>query len=48
MTRPFEERFDPVVCCDPRGRYVRVVKVGRLIDGLAALLDIENEIKEQG
>lgn len=48
MTRPFDERFDPVVCCDPRGRYVGVVKVERLIDGLAALLDIENEIKEHG
>src|SRR4051812_29482022 len=47
MTRPFEERFDPVVCCDPRGRYVGVVKVERLIDGLAGLLDIENEISQK-
>ena len=46
MTRPFDERFDPVVCCDPRGRYVGVVKVERLIDGLAALLEMEIEIKE--
>jgi EAL domain-containing protein (putative c-di-GMP-specific phosphodiesterase class I) len=45
MTRPFDERFDPVVCCDPRGRYVGVVKVERLIDGLAALLEIETELK---
>ncbi|MEA2466055.1 MAG: hypothetical protein QOJ57_181 [Thermoleophilaceae bacterium] len=39
MTRPFEERFDPVVCCDPRGRYVGLVQVERLVDGLTALLD---------
>jgi EAL domain-containing protein (putative c-di-GMP-specific phosphodiesterase class I) len=47
MTRPFEQRFDPVVCCDARGRYVGVVKVERLVDGLAGLLEIENEIKEK-
>ncbi len=46
MTRPFAERFDPVVCCDPRGRYVGVVKVERLMDGLAALLETQDEIKE--
>jgi EAL domain-containing protein (putative c-di-GMP-specific phosphodiesterase class I) len=39
MNRRFEERFDPVVCCDSRGRYVGVVKVERLVDGLAGLLD---------
>src|SRR3954454_24803904 len=47
MTRPFDERFDPVVCCDPRGRYVGVVKIERLVDGLAGLLDVENEIRQQ-
>jgi EAL domain-containing protein (putative c-di-GMP-specific phosphodiesterase class I) len=35
MRRPYEERFDPVVCCDPRGRYVGVVKVEWLVEGLA-------------
>src|SRR4051812_34650379 len=35
MARPFDERFDPVVCCDTRGRYVGVVKVEWLIEGLA-------------
>jgi hypothetical protein len=44
MARPAAERFDPVVCCDPRGRYVGVVKVERLIDGMAALLQIEPEL----
>jgi hypothetical protein len=38
MARPFDERFDPVVCCDPRGRYAGVVTVERLVEGLAALL----------
>jgi EAL domain-containing protein (putative c-di-GMP-specific phosphodiesterase class I) len=47
MTRPFDERFDPVVCCDPRGRYVGVVKVERLVDGLAGLLEVETEIREK-
>jgi EAL domain-containing protein (putative c-di-GMP-specific phosphodiesterase class I) len=42
MTRPFAERFDPLVCCDARGRYVGIVKVERLIDGLAALVEIDN------
>jgi EAL domain-containing protein (putative c-di-GMP-specific phosphodiesterase class I) len=41
ITRPFAERFDPLVCCDGRGRYVGIVKVERLIEGLAALLDTE-------
>jgi EAL domain-containing protein (putative c-di-GMP-specific phosphodiesterase class I) len=44
MTRPFAERFDPVVCCDARGRYVGIVKVERLIEGLTAL--VENDNKE--
>src|SRR4051794_11361083 len=35
MARPFDERFDPVVCCDTRGRYVGVVKVEWLVEGLA-------------
>jgi hypothetical protein len=45
VARPFDQRFDPVVCCDPRGRYVGVVKLERLIEGLAALLEIETERK---
>jgi hypothetical protein len=37
MARPPEQRFDPVVCCDARGRYAGVVSVERLVEGLAAL-----------
>lgn len=36
MARPFAERFDPLVCCDGRGRYLGVVKVERLMEALAA------------
>jgi EAL domain-containing protein (putative c-di-GMP-specific phosphodiesterase class I) len=39
MLRAAEERFDPVVCCDGRGRYVGVVRVERLVEGLAALVE---------
>ncbi|MEA2440178.1 MAG: hypothetical protein QOH76_1602 [Thermoleophilaceae bacterium] len=39
MARPAAERFDPVVCCDARGRYVGVVKVERLVEGLTAVVE---------
>jgi EAL domain-containing protein (putative c-di-GMP-specific phosphodiesterase class I) len=39
MARPVTERFDPVVCCDARGRYVGVVKVERLVEGLTAVVE---------
>jgi hypothetical protein len=39
MARTAGERFDPVVCCDGRGRYAGVVKVERLVEGLAALVE---------
>jgi EAL domain-containing protein (putative c-di-GMP-specific phosphodiesterase class I) len=39
MARPFAERFDPVVCCDARGRYVGVVKLERLVEGLTAVVE---------
>jgi EAL domain-containing protein (putative c-di-GMP-specific phosphodiesterase class I) len=39
MERPAAERFDPVVGCDARGRYVGVVRVERLVEGLAALVE---------
>jgi EAL domain-containing protein (putative c-di-GMP-specific phosphodiesterase class I) len=39
MERPAAERFDPVVGCDARGRYVGVVPVERLVEGLAALVE---------
>jgi hypothetical protein len=39
MERDAAERFDPVVCCDARGRYVGVVRVERLVEGLAALVE---------
>ena len=35
MTRPLAERFLPVLCCDPRGRYVGIVRVERLVEALA-------------
>jgi EAL domain-containing protein (putative c-di-GMP-specific phosphodiesterase class I) len=43
MTRPFGERFDPVVCCDGRGRYIGLVKVERLVEGLTALVQPEGK-----
>jgi EAL domain-containing protein (putative c-di-GMP-specific phosphodiesterase class I) len=43
MERPAAERFDPVVGCDARGRYVGVVCVERLVEGLAALVDRSSE-----
>lgn len=39
MERPATERFDPVVACDARGRYVGVVRVERLVEGLASLVE---------
>jgi EAL domain-containing protein (putative c-di-GMP-specific phosphodiesterase class I) len=39
MQRPFAERFDPVVCCDARGRYAGVVRVDRLVEALAGLAE---------
>jgi EAL domain-containing protein (putative c-di-GMP-specific phosphodiesterase class I) len=39
MERPVAERFDPIVCCDARGRYVGVVKVERLVEGLTVVVD---------
>jgi EAL domain-containing protein (putative c-di-GMP-specific phosphodiesterase class I) len=39
MARPLAERFDPVVCCDGRGRYIGVVKVERLMEALAAVAE---------
>jgi EAL domain-containing protein (putative c-di-GMP-specific phosphodiesterase class I) len=39
MERPAAERYDPVVACDARGRYGGVVRVERLIEGLAALVE---------
>src|SRR4051794_12762716 len=39
MARPRAERFDPIVCCDARGRYVGVVKVERLVEGLTAVVE---------
>jgi EAL domain-containing protein (putative c-di-GMP-specific phosphodiesterase class I) len=39
MARASAERFDPLVCCDGRGRYIGVVKVERLIEALAALAE---------
>lgn len=35
ITRPTEVRFDPLVCCDERGRLVGIVRVERLLEALA-------------
>ncbi len=35
MTRPVEARFDPLVVCDGRGRYVGVLTIDRLMNALA-------------
>jgi EAL domain-containing protein (putative c-di-GMP-specific phosphodiesterase class I) len=37
--RDHETRFDPVICCDDRGRYQGIVTVDRLLDALAARAD---------
>jgi hypothetical protein len=36
MTRPGEERFTPLVCCDDNGRYVGIVRVERLVEALSS------------
>ena len=35
MLRPVVSRFDPLVCCDVRGRYVGVVRIEQLVTALA-------------
>lgn len=41
VTRPPERRFDPIVCCDGRGRYVGIVRIERLVSALALARDAE-------
>jgi EAL domain-containing protein (putative c-di-GMP-specific phosphodiesterase class I) len=36
ITRPRDERFQPLICADVNGRYVGVVRVERLVDALTA------------
>ncbi len=36
MLRPLSTRFDPIVCCDVRGRYLGIVRIERLVTALAA------------
>jgi EAL domain-containing protein (putative c-di-GMP-specific phosphodiesterase class I) len=45
LTRPAAHRFDPLVCCDARGRYEGLVKVERLIERLAALVEGKEEVE---
>jgi hypothetical protein len=35
MGRPRTSRFDPLLCCDGRGRYRGVVRIERLLEALA-------------
>lgn len=35
MTRPIAQRFDPLACCDERGRMLGVLRVERLVEALA-------------
>lgn len=35
VLRPPATRFDPIICCDGRGRYVGVVRIERLVTALA-------------
>jgi EAL domain-containing protein (putative c-di-GMP-specific phosphodiesterase class I) len=35
IARPSEQRFDPLACCDERGRLLGVVRVERLVEALA-------------
>jgi hypothetical protein len=39
MTRPLHQRFDPIVACDERGRYVGLLEVERLIHLLSRLVN---------
>ena len=41
VTRPLPTRFDPVVCCDGRGRYVGIVRIERLVSALALAREAE-------
>jgi EAL domain-containing protein (putative c-di-GMP-specific phosphodiesterase class I) len=43
LTRPASQRFDPLVCCDAHGRYQGMVKVERLIETLAALVECRDD-----
>jgi EAL domain-containing protein (putative c-di-GMP-specific phosphodiesterase class I) len=35
MTRPAEDRFDPIACCDETGRFIGLVAVDQLVRALA-------------
>jgi hypothetical protein len=35
MARPLETRFDPVLCCDPAGRYLGPIEIERLVEALS-------------
>jgi EAL domain-containing protein (putative c-di-GMP-specific phosphodiesterase class I) len=37
LTRPYEQRFDPVVCTDPAGRILGIVRMERITELLARL-----------
>lgn len=39
MLRPAATRFHPLVCCDPRGGYLGLVHVERLVDALARVAE---------
>lgn len=41
VLRPPATRFDPVVCCDGRGRYVGLVRIERLVAALALAREAE-------
>jgi EAL domain-containing protein (putative c-di-GMP-specific phosphodiesterase class I) len=48
MARPFAERFDPLVICDGRGRYLGVVRVERLMEALAAIAEAAPGVRPAG
>jgi hypothetical protein len=38
LTRPVGQRFHPLLCTDPAGRFVGVVRMERLVSHLAGLV----------
>ncbi|HUA74918.1 MAG TPA: EAL domain-containing protein [Solirubrobacteraceae bacterium] len=43
MTRPLHERFDPLIACDERGRYVGLLEADRLVHLLSKIVNQERK-----
>jgi hypothetical protein len=43
MTRPINERFDPMVACDERGRYIGLLQTDQLVHLLSRIINERNK-----